>query len=662
MGTTDFDGLFKTLFEFDVQKILFIGIFIAFAVKTPFIFLNLWLLKAHVESPLGGSVILAAIVLKLSLYGIYRLILPILSKASLIYTPLVYVFCVITIIYASINTVRTIDLKEIVAYSSVAHAAVYILGSFSNSVIGIEGAITLGLAHAFASTGLFICVGGVLYDRYHTRLISLYRGITQLLPIFSILFFVLCLANMSTPLTVNFIGEFMCLYGAFERLPLMGALACSSIILSAAFTIYLYNRVAFGGTYSLHLTGFTDLNKREYTILLTLVGFIVILGIYPALILDGLHYSVSTLIYSFDAEHVMFFLILNKLNYKYFKSNRYMVKNYSVSTAERFSNDTSLKPGFISGFTDAEGCFLLLISKDSRTPNKTRYNYNLSYTIGLHQKDLLLLKKVQAYFKGAGSITTNLNVVSYRISSLEELKLVIDHFDKYPLITQKYSDYILFKKAFELVSKGDHLTETGWNKLLSIKSAINKGLSEELKKVYPNVTAIERPLVKDQTITPEWFAGFTSGEGCFFLNVFKNPSKTGFKTILRFKINQHIRDKALIESFIKFFNCGTTAKHSANAVTFLVSKFSDVNGKIIPFFKEYPVLGVKSLDFDCWCQAAEIVKTKGHLTPEGLEKIMDIKANMNKNRVIDETIEFEVSDDSDAFDFANNSKSEIKSS
>nr|YP_009663725.1 NADH dehydrogenase subunit 4 [Dactylella tenuis]QCW06864.1 NADH dehydrogenase subunit 4 [Dactylella tenuis] len=311
MGTTDFDGIFKTLFEFDVQKFLFIGIFIAFAVKTPLIFLNLWLLKAHVESPLGGSVILAAIVLKLSLYGVFRVILPILPKASLVFTPFIFAICVITIIYASINTLRTIDIKEIVAYSSVAHAAVYILGSFSNSVIGIEGAILLGLGHAFVSSGLFICMGGVLYDRTHTRLISLYRGMTQIMPVFSILFFIFGLANMGSPLTLNFVGEFMSLYGAFERMPILGTLACSSIVLSAAFTIYLFNRIAFGGSLSRHFTfNFSDLNKREFTILLILVIFTVILGVYPAIILDGLHYSVSTLIYSYDADNSYALLLL----------------------------------------------------------------------------------------------------------------------------------------------------------------------------------------------------------------------------------------------------------------------------------------------------------------------------------------------------------------
>lgn len=232
MGSTDFDTLFKLNFEYTTQVFLFIGIFIAFAVKTPTIFLNNWLLKAHVESPLGGSIVLAAIVLKLSLYGIFRLILPVLPKASLDYTFIIYTIAVITIIYASLSTLRTTDVKELIAYSSVCHAAVYLIGIFSNTIQGLEGSIVLGLAHGFVSSGLFICAGGILYDRTGTRLIYFYRGVTQLMPIFAILFFILALGNCGAPLTLNFIGEFMSLYGIIERLPLLGIFACSSIVFS----------------------------------------------------------------------------------------------------------------------------------------------------------------------------------------------------------------------------------------------------------------------------------------------------------------------------------------------------------------------------------------------------------------------------------------------
>jgi len=299
MGTTDFDALYKTNFNYSTQLFLFYGIFIAFAVKTPTIFLNTWLLKAHVESPLGGSIVLAGIVLKLSLYGIFRLMLPLLPKASLDYTYIVYLIGVITIIYASFSTLRTIDIKELIAYSSVSHAAVYLIGVFSNTIQGIEGGIVLGLAHGFVSSGLFICAGGVLYDRSGTRLITYYRGMAQVMPLFSILFFILSLGNCGVPLTLNFIGEFMSLYGVFERIPLLGVMASSSIILSAAYTIFMFNRIAFGGYFSKYFeTNLIDLNKREFYILFTLVLFTVVLGIYPSPILDGLHYSVSYLIYA----------------------------------------------------------------------------------------------------------------------------------------------------------------------------------------------------------------------------------------------------------------------------------------------------------------------------------------------------------------------------
>lgn len=298
MGTTDFDALSKTSFNKSTQLFLFYGIFIAFAVKTPTIFLNTWLLKAHVESPLAGSIILAGIVLKLSLYGILRLILPLLAKASLDYTYIVYLIGVITIVYASFSTLRTIDIKELIAYSSVSHAAVYLLGVFSNTIQGIEGGITLGLAHGFVSSGLFICAGGVLYDRSSTRLITFYKGLAQIMPLFSVIFFILCLGNSGTPLTLNFVGEFLSLYGAFERLPVLGVLACSSIVLSAAYTIYMFNRIAFAGYYSeFFISNIPDLNRREFYILITLVVFTILLGIYPAPVLDGLHYSVSCLIY-----------------------------------------------------------------------------------------------------------------------------------------------------------------------------------------------------------------------------------------------------------------------------------------------------------------------------------------------------------------------------
>jgi NADH-ubiquinone oxidoreductase chain 4 len=298
MGTTDYDALFKSNFDYTTQIFLFIGIFIAFAVKTPTIFLNNWLLKAHVESPLGGSIVLAAIVLKLSLYGIFRLILPILPKASLDYSFIVFLIGVITIIYASFSTIRTSDIKELIAYSSVSHAAVYLIAVFTNTIQGIQGGIILGLAHGFASSGLFICAGGVLYDRTGTRLIYYYRGVTQMMPLFSIFFFILCLANCGAPLTLNFVGEFLSLYGVFEKLPVLGLIASSSIVFSAAYTIYMFNRICFGGSFSKYFAeNIHDLTKREFFLLLPLILPTIILGLYPVFVLTGLDYNVSSLLY-----------------------------------------------------------------------------------------------------------------------------------------------------------------------------------------------------------------------------------------------------------------------------------------------------------------------------------------------------------------------------
>jgi NADH-ubiquinone oxidoreductase chain 4 len=205
---------------------------------------------------------------------------------------------VITIIYASFSTLRTTDIKELIAYSSVSHAAVYLIGVFSNTIQGIEGGILLGLAHGFVSSGLFICAGGVLYDRSGTRLIYFYKGIAQTMPLFSVLFFILSLGNCGVPLTLNFVGEFMSLYGVFERLPLLGVMASSSIILSAAYTIYMFNRISFGGSFSnFFVENIIDVTKREFFLLFILVFITVIFGIYPSFILDGLHYSVTSLIF-----------------------------------------------------------------------------------------------------------------------------------------------------------------------------------------------------------------------------------------------------------------------------------------------------------------------------------------------------------------------------
>ncbi len=297
-GSFNYEYLADQNINFNLQIILWLGIFLSIAVKSPLWPFMTWLPLAHAESPLGGSIILAGIILKLALYAVLRILIPILPEASLYFTPFVYLICIITIIYTSLTCLRQIDLKVLVAYSSIGHMGVSMIGAFSNQIEGISGSILLGIGHGFVSPALFILLGGVLYDRYHTRIINYYRGLTQYMPIFSFILFLFILANMGTPLTLNFIGEFLSLKGGFETLALPTILASSSIILSASYSIYLYNRIT-GGIKSPYLKYQNDLTNRELSILLPLLILTFLTGIYPNIILSDISYNVSNLIYQF---------------------------------------------------------------------------------------------------------------------------------------------------------------------------------------------------------------------------------------------------------------------------------------------------------------------------------------------------------------------------
>ena len=295
IGSTDFQILTLTEISGYRQNILWLGIFLSLAVKTPMIPFHLWLPEAHVEAPVGGSVILAGVLLKLATYGFLRVCLPILPEASHYFTPMVYTIATISIIYSSFTTLRQIDLKKIIAYSSIGHMSIGLLGIFSNTIQGIEGAILLSIAHGIVSPALFICVG-VLYDRYHSRLIKYYRGLVISMPLFSIIFFIFTLANMATPLTANFIGEFLTFTGSFQKNPILTAISATSMVLVAGYSIWLYNRICFGNE-SIYLIKTKDITRREFFLFLPLVFLTFILGIYPNIMLDSIHLSVSTLLH-----------------------------------------------------------------------------------------------------------------------------------------------------------------------------------------------------------------------------------------------------------------------------------------------------------------------------------------------------------------------------
>lgn len=291
-GTTDLLVLLTTEFSERRQILLWLAFFASFAVKVPMVPVHIWLPEAHVEAPTGGSVILAGILLKLGTYGFLRFSIPMFPEATVYFTPFILTLSVIAIIYTSLTTIRQIDLKKIIAYSSVAHMNFVTIGLFSLNLQGIEGSIVLMLSHGLVSSALFLCIGA-LYERHKTRLVHYYGGIVATMPIFSILFLFFMLANMSLPGTSSFVGEFLILLGAFQKNTLTAVLAAIGMILGAAYTLWLTNRVLFGGP---KFKALADLNRREVFMLLPFVIGVLWMGIYPEVFLDCMHTSVNTLL------------------------------------------------------------------------------------------------------------------------------------------------------------------------------------------------------------------------------------------------------------------------------------------------------------------------------------------------------------------------------
>ena len=294
-GTTDIQILLTTEFSFQRQLALWIAFFASFAVKVPMIPVHTWLPEAHVEAPTAGSVILAGVLLKLGGYGFLRFSIPMFPEASMYFTPLVYVISVVAIIYISLTTLRQVDLKKIIAYSSVAHMAFVTLGIFTYNLQAIEGSIILMLSHGIVSSALFMCVG-VLYDRHKTRIIKYYSGLIQVMPLFMTIFLIFSLANLSLPTTGGFIGEFLVIVGLFQSNKIIAILASTGMVLGAAYSIWLWNRIASGNLKVYFITHFVDINKREIYMFIPLIFLTFFIGIYPEIILDTIHISVKNLI------------------------------------------------------------------------------------------------------------------------------------------------------------------------------------------------------------------------------------------------------------------------------------------------------------------------------------------------------------------------------
>jgi len=299
-----------------------------------------------------------------------------------------------------------------------------------------------------------------------------------------------------------------------------------------------------------------------------------------------------------------------------------------IIKTNKIMKNLKLNPYFITGFADGESCLYIRIIKNQ--------NVELVFQISLHQKDRALLELIQLFFGVGKILKKGKDSIQYRVGSHKGLAVIIDHFEKYPLISQKQAD---FKRALELIVRKEHLTMEGFHKIVAIKASMNKGLSDNLKEDFPTIKPVDRPKVEFKGIPePNWFAGFSEGEGCFMITInektYKNP-----QIIFTFSISQKDHSQGILKDIKKYFGCGVVSSPSKRnkVVEFYVKNFEDILLKIIPHFEAHPLITSKALNFESFKEA---VLSGGHLTTEGFNKIKDLKATMNTGRSFEEKFRY----------------------
>lgn len=328
-------------------------------------------------------------------------------------------------------------------------------------------------------------------------------------------------------------------------------------------------------------------------------------------------------------------LIFKIQSYSSFNSSwKDELDTFKDSPRYSFNNKNTfyLNPDYLTGFVDGEGCFSLSIYKQGK--NLTGWQVKPIFSISLHNKDIKLLEAIQRTLKTGKIYKHGVDSIQYRVSSLKNLQIITDHFDSYPLITQKRADYLLFKQAITIIKNKEHSSIEGLLKLVGIKATLNWGLSDKFKESFPLAKPVARPSVIYNYLNVKinnlnWIRGFIEAEGSFQVITQNNRNIS-----LRFSLTQHIKDEELLKDIVTYLNYGRYYKSpTRDEGQYLVTVFSDINDKLIPFLNEYPLLGVKKEDYLDFVQIAELIKSKAHLTEEGLEKIKLIISNMNRNRV-----------------------------
>ena len=297
VGSLNLEYLFCYSFTFSEQYWLWLAFFLSFASKIPVFPLHIWLPEAHVEAPTVGSVLLAGILLKLGVYGFLRVSLTIFPEASLFFSPFLYLICALGVVYASLTAIRQTDIKRIVAYSSIAHMNLIVIGLFSFTLIGLDGALLQTISHGFVASALFFLIG-ILYNRYGSRSIFYYGGLVHIMPLYSTIFLIFTLANIALPGTSSFIAEFLLLIGVFKINATLTVIVGLSVIIGGSYSLWLYNRLIFGNLKIYFMSNYSDLTFKEFSILIPLLLPVLIVGVYPNCILTFLQSTLYPLIFN----------------------------------------------------------------------------------------------------------------------------------------------------------------------------------------------------------------------------------------------------------------------------------------------------------------------------------------------------------------------------
>lgn len=295
VGTTDYEVLLTFIFSTSEQKFLWFSFFGSFATKVPMVPVHLWLPEAHVEAPTAGSVILAGILLKLGTYGFLRFSFPLFPEASFYFAPIVYLFSIVGIVYTSFTAIRQTDFKRIIAYTSVAHMNLVMVGLFSFNTIGLEGAILQSLSHGFVASALFLIIG-IVYERHHTRMVKYYGGLVHTMPLYTFIFLFFTMSNIGLPGTGSFVGEFLILAGSFKANTSATFVSATGMIIGGCYSLWLFNRISYGNLKVQYLKDYIDISKREVFIFSPLIFGTLTIGLYPEIFLNSMHMSVNMLV------------------------------------------------------------------------------------------------------------------------------------------------------------------------------------------------------------------------------------------------------------------------------------------------------------------------------------------------------------------------------